>query len=596
MKFIRALCHYPLLARELTERANRPMTYRLRVVYGLVIYAVFGFMLMQAPHLTQEHGWDGAVPIGHGYVLLATLVHLLTWSLLLIQPALAAGVVTYERERASFDLLLLTRLGPTKILLEKYFAGLLPMATLLLLALPLGAITMGYGGVSVQLLLATVVLLLSTWLCVGAWAILCSAWARTTTGAILFCYIGGLCILLLPALAYTTLQRDVLFTDDLSGVNLPQWVWALSPTQIFNHILGYQQSTFQQGAEWTTRYRLVIEAVHRCTPLFALAVLFLALARRVLLREVKPRFAVQPGPRKEGLATRFWRRFRPTKEDLPSDDPVSWRESGRSVFGRRGRFFRSTIFLCAGTLTLVVFLLGLHPLTQGPDRLQRLANLVAFCGFFMMVVRSINALLDEQSNQTLDILLTTPMGAHEVLRGKAKAVSRYWLLFGSMLAIIFVAQGWSEFEARRSGHFWQPLAQFWSTQLLAVIVYPPLVIWTSLLIATVARRRNRAVFVALLVFAVWTAGPLVGLQHYRPEWREKSACLWTSLLSPLGIIDANLHDRLGYFSMREITVGRVHSVAGAPWVPVAVNYALYLAWLSVVRSLCLYLGERCLRK
>ena len=150
---IRALLSYPLLARELTERAARRRTYAGRVLYGLALYTLFLLALWRlVGDATNDPTGFGVLGLGRG--MFTRLVELQCWGVLLFQPALMAGVLTYEKERESFSLLLLTGMSPAKLLLEKYLAGLLPMATLLLLALPLGAITMGYGGVSPRLLAA----------------------------------------------------------------------------------------------------------------------------------------------------------------------------------------------------------------------------------------------------------------------------------------------------------------------------------------------------------------------------------------------------------------------------------------------------------
>ena len=159
MNALRALFSYPLLARELTERAARKRTYAVRVGYGLVLYTIFILAVQRlvaqaAGDPTGLGGLGGLGGFGFGRELLHTLVDLQCWGVLLMQPALMAGGITYEKERDSLSLLILTGMRPWKIVMEKYLAGLLPMATLLLLALPLGAITMGYGGVSPQLVVS----------------------------------------------------------------------------------------------------------------------------------------------------------------------------------------------------------------------------------------------------------------------------------------------------------------------------------------------------------------------------------------------------------------------------------------------------------
>ena len=111
---------FPLFARELTERAARRRTYALRVGYGLLLYTIFVFTIY---NLTATAGLGA---LGMGRELLHRLVDLECWGILLFQPALMAGVITSEKERESFHLLVLAGMRPSKILLEKLAAGLLP--------------------------------------------------------------------------------------------------------------------------------------------------------------------------------------------------------------------------------------------------------------------------------------------------------------------------------------------------------------------------------------------------------------------------------------------------------------------------------------
>ena len=115
---LRSIFSIPLLARELTERAARKRTYAARVVYGLALYVIFVFALQR---LIGNATGDatGLGVLGLGRHLFQQLVEFQCWGVLLFQPALMAGVLTYEKERDSLSLLLLTRMSPTKMLLEK---------------------------------------------------------------------------------------------------------------------------------------------------------------------------------------------------------------------------------------------------------------------------------------------------------------------------------------------------------------------------------------------------------------------------------------------------------------------------------------------
>ena len=251
---------------------------------------------------------------------------------------------------------------------------------------------------------------------------------------------------------------------------------------------------------------------------------------------------------------------------------------------------------CAVILALSLFLLALYPRTGGPARLHHLAAILGSAAVLVLTVRSVGALLLEHSNQTLDLLLTTSLGAGEILIEKARALGRHCLLFGLLLGIVFALQGWAEYEYVRTRMFFRQLGQYWIVAALTLLVYPRLIIWVSLLLAMWLRRRSRAIVAALLFFGVWFLAPMMLLTFAMPDWRSTTSGLWISLLSPLGILDANEHDKLAYFALSQTTDRFGRAVYGAPIVPVLVNFIFYgsLGWLA--RFTCLRWADRLLRK
>src|SRR6266700_609025 len=114
----RRLPHFglPLLGKELIEQAARKRTYVIRTLYASLLF--FACYLMFYETLQVGNVSSFAV-LGRGRQMFDILVGLQFSGIYLFMPAITCSVITQEKERASLQLLFLTRLGPWTILFEK---------------------------------------------------------------------------------------------------------------------------------------------------------------------------------------------------------------------------------------------------------------------------------------------------------------------------------------------------------------------------------------------------------------------------------------------------------------------------------------------
>src|SRR5690606_2969275 len=91
-------------------------------------------------------------------------------------------------ERNTFGLLLLTRLSPTTILLEKLLGRLIPIMSFWLLSLPLMGFAYALGGITQREVWVTFWVLGLTGVQVGTLALACSAFFRTTVQSFIATY------------------------------------------------------------------------------------------------------------------------------------------------------------------------------------------------------------------------------------------------------------------------------------------------------------------------------------------------------------------------------------------------------------------------
>ena len=161
----------PLFVKELTEASSRRRTYIVRAVYAGLLFLL---AVLFARDVLFPAG-DAFAVLGEGGRLFLTVMFIQFGGVYLFLPAITSGAITAEKERNTLGLLLLTKLTPTKIVVEKYLGRVFPMLCLALLSLPLLAVAYGLGGLAGGLLFEGFVRLVATILMIGAVGIACSA-------------------------------------------------------------------------------------------------------------------------------------------------------------------------------------------------------------------------------------------------------------------------------------------------------------------------------------------------------------------------------------------------------------------------------------
>ena len=170
----------------------------VHVVVGLCLVAAYVWLLVAI--VEEVYGW-AAKALQHDAdgLQVAGL-----WGLLLLSvmsPGLTAPTLVTERHRGSWDLLRLSRLSPTEIVVGKYLGRLAPALDLALLSMPVMVLLAMIAGQRDGVL--WLVLIGCTWTAtlvgfsaVGLW---CSARARNTASAVASSYgIAVVMILVLP--------------------------------------------------------------------------------------------------------------------------------------------------------------------------------------------------------------------------------------------------------------------------------------------------------------------------------------------------------------------------------------------------------------
>ncbi len=190
----------PLAAKELRGRMRGPRPFVIITVYlvllGLVALGLYGLM-------AASTGDSNAATAPLGKLFFAAISGLELGLICALTPMLTADLIAGERERRTYDLLLVTPLTRGQIVVGKLVAGLGSLLLLIVLALPLQAIGIVLGGVGAEELAVAFVLLVLTALTYGCVGLFWSARVRGTRAAVALAYgTTALGVLGLPLAAF----------------------------------------------------------------------------------------------------------------------------------------------------------------------------------------------------------------------------------------------------------------------------------------------------------------------------------------------------------------------------------------------------------
>ena len=516
----------PLLAKELTEQSARRRTYVIRVVYAVALY---GFTLWTFWNQLGSWNSNSFAILGRGRELFEAIAGLQFAGLYLFLPAMTCGVLTSEKERDTLALLLLTKLGPWTIVFEKLLGRLVPMWSFLLLSMPLLAVAYSLGGVEVVEVINLAWALLVTTVQVGAFAILCSAWCRTTSAAFLATYLFGAAVILGPPILTQGGQRD------LFG-----WVSAFT---FYFETLGIIEDRSQYGGgprevvfllfgPWLAMYpasrALPFEViVARSLPIILFSLTCLFAARMVLWR----RAFLQPSNYIMRLFKSLDAFFMKANQNrwtkgivlihesvtLPMFDPIRWRETTKRSLGTTRYLIR--MLLAIEVPVAFGMLLPDYSRDDNGGGITAIACLLWVVAALVLTVQSTALIGLERSRQTLDVLLTTQMSSEAIVREKFAGIWRMIRMLWIPFATVYVFRAWWQV----SGHSRGTVDFGVVSALLAVAIYPPLIAWIGFHQGMRRRSQTQATLVTLGLIVAWCVLPilisaLLTPASWSPQW------------------------------------------------------------------------------
>ncbi len=398
----------PVLQNELVANLRMTRTFVLLFAYvgflGLLVFAAW-----PAAERIDMSNSDKAKP-------LVNLLFLGQYMLMsLMAPSFAAGAITGEKERDSFEMLLASPIRPAAIVLGKLAASLCPLAELMIGSLPVVMLCLPLGGVQFFEVLAAYLAMISSVALFAMISLWCSSYFVRTSASLVVSY-----LMILPLA--------------MAGV----FVW--------------------QALDQLGEARLLV--VFTVVPIACLslsALLFADTSRRLLQApdlggagreaidlETEAESAVGLYIKRDEFPDRL---FAPPKRTtfLPDDaNPIYDKEIRSEIFSQGTLMLRLVIQISMGLAMFVMaYCLFLRP--------QYAPWYSAYVLFFNMLVGPVftaGSVTSERERQTLDLLLTTLITPWQMMWGKllsglrVSSVLTGFLMWPVLLACIMPLEFW----------------------------------------------------------------------------------------------------------------------------------------------------------
>jgi ABC-2 type transport system permease protein len=188
----------PIIAKDGISRM-RSWRAPLAITLYVGLLGAFGYLVFTISVLTEQYTRSVAAQIGTFVFMALAFVQIALISL--FAPALAAGSISGERERQTFDVLLVSRVSAFGIVWGKLAASLAYVLLLILTALPLFSAVFLFGGIDFEQFLLTHLLTVMTAVTIGSLSVLTSAVFRRSLPATVTSYALAFALILGTAIA-----------------------------------------------------------------------------------------------------------------------------------------------------------------------------------------------------------------------------------------------------------------------------------------------------------------------------------------------------------------------------------------------------------
>jgi ABC-type transport system involved in multi-copper enzyme maturation permease subunit len=334
----------------------------------------------------------------------------------LMTPSFAAGAITGEKERKSYEMLLASPLRPGAIVLGKLLAALCHLALLIFASLPIVMLCLPLGGVSLYEVLAAYTALMLSVMTFGMISLACSSYFKRTASSLVVTYLVILPLSLICIMVWTLLESQGPFRVALTFTFLPAVSFVIIAVLfvITSRRLLHPPDVGSEGGEVVDIEREAQNAVGL-----------------VIHRDQFPDKLFAPAKR----------------TDLLPDgaNPVFDKEMRSEIFSQGTLMLRVVIQV---SMLLAIPLMGFC-LYIRPHLAPWYMSYVLLFNMLVGPVFSAGSVTSERERETLDLLLTTILSPLQILWAKlvsglrVSTVLTMFLLWPVLLACIMVSLYWA---------------------------------------------------------------------------------------------------------------------------------------------------------
>ena len=479
----------PVLQRELLVNLRMPRGFVLLFLYQALLATVVYFAWPQDSRLDLTENPSDARKLVDmfflgQYILTSMMV-----------PSFAAGTITGEKERKTYEMLLASPLRPAAIVIGKMVASLTHLAVLVFASLPIVMLCLPLGGVSPYEVLAAYLGLIVSVLTFGAISVACSSFFKRTSASLVVSYLLILPIALVGVLTWYWLS-------DLGSLRLLLTVTVLPIVglAICIALLANTSSRLLHPPDVGSEGNEVVDLDVEARDAVGL----------VIQRDQFPDRLFAPGKR----------------EDLLEDgaNPVYEKEIRSEIFSQGTLMLRLVIQV---SMVLAIPLMAVCLYIWSQYAAWYISYVVLF-NVLVGPVFSAGSVTSERERETLDLLLTTMITPWQILSGKLVAglrvstVLTMFLLWPVLLACVMVSSYWTNLHC---------VAGYLSIVLLTCLTTATVALFCSVLFQKTATSLMCSYLVIIVLYCVPLAVNFFAMEFF-PSHPATEHVAWTGLTSP----------------------------------------------------------------